>query len=64
VLDAGHQGAENIAAVLFAQYTDAPSQAGIPALTGQAVVVLPPTPPAGAEPPPAAPAPAPAAPAP
>lgn len=61
VLDAGHQGAENIAAVLVAQYTDAPSIAGIPALTGQAVVVLPPTPPAGAEPPPAT---APAAPAP
>jgi glucose/arabinose dehydrogenase len=54
VLDAGHQGAQNIAAVLVAQYTDAPSAAGIPALTGQAFVVLPPTPPAGTAPPPAA----------
>lgn len=54
VLDAGHQGATNIAAVLVAQYTDAPSEAGIPALTGQAIVVLPPTPAPGAAPAPAA----------
>ncbi len=62
VLDAGHQGADNLAAVLVAQYTDAPSLAGIPALTGQAVVVLPPTPPPGSAVPPAAEPPAPAAP--
>ncbi|MEY2935293.1 MAG: hypothetical protein RL033_6042 [Pseudomonadota bacterium] len=69
-LDAGHAGAEALAAVFVAQYTDAPA-VGIPALTGQAVVVLqqpppPGAPPTGAETPPpgAEPAPASAEPAP
>jgi cytochrome c len=43
-LDVGHAGAANIAAALVAQYTDAPAAPGIPALTGQVFVVLPPTP--------------------
>jgi cytochrome c len=39
-LDEGHAGAENIAAVFVASYTDAPSEPAVPALTSQAVVVL------------------------
>jgi glucose/arabinose dehydrogenase len=67
-LDGGHAGAEALAAVFVAQYTDAPA-AGIPALTAQAVVVLqPPLPPEasppGAPPPGAETAPASAEPAP
>lgn len=57
ILDAGHAGAAQLAAVFVAQYTDAPV-AGVPALTGQAVVVLQPPLPPAAEPPVAEPPPA------
>jgi cytochrome c len=57
-LDAAHEGATVLGAILIASYTDAPSEPGIPALTGQNIVVLLPTPPAAAPPAAALPAPA------
>lgn len=42
----GHTDADNVAAVFVAEYQDAPTEPGVPALEGSAVVLLFPTPPA------------------
>ncbi len=43
-LDEAHVGAEDIAAVLVATYEDAPAEPGVPPLSAQGFVVLPPAP--------------------
>jgi hypothetical protein len=42
-VDGGHGGADNLVAVFVAEYTDAPTEPGVPPQTGSATVVLEPT---------------------
>ncbi|MGA4728177.1 PQQ-dependent sugar dehydrogenase [Micromonospora taraxaci] len=46
-LDGGHSGADNLTAVFVAEYTDAPTDPGVPPQSASATVVLDPTPVAG-----------------